>query len=273
MPDFPGPLPEKNKRSEEMEYQFNRILLEPVQEELLISIVEAARNVPVEERESFLVARLDGADLLMHRGLKKNEKIHYGDVKELERQGLLSIESGSGYNPNFDVTSLGFLYYQHLKKNKGEAVERVASHIRDYLDAPEFKTNYPEAFAKWSQAEDLLWGTDTPKQLTAIGHHCREAVQEFAKTLVERYHPPDVTHDKTKTLARLRAVLELKATQLGKTNKDFLETLLAYWGKVNDLIQRQEHGSQREGEQLLWKDARRVVFQTMAVIFEIDSTL
>ncbi len=266
MPDFPRP-------SEQMEGRFNQILLEPVQEELLISIVEAARNVPLEERESFLVARLNGADLLIHPGLKKNDKIYYADVKELERQGLLSIEFGSGADPNFDVTSLGFLYYQHLKKNKGEAVERVASHIRDYLDAPEFKTNYPEAFAKWSQAEDLLWGTDTPKQLTAIGHHCREAVQNFANTLVEHYQPPDVTHDKTKTLARLRAVLELKATQLGKTNKDFLEALLAYWGKVNDLIQRQEHGSQREGEQLVWEDARRVVFQTMVVIFETVALL
>ena len=257
-----------------MEDRFNQILLEPVQEELLISIVETARNVPLEERQKFYVVQTMGGDFLMHPGLKKKEnKIYYGDVEELARQGLLSIGFGSGGSQNFDITSLGFLYYQHLKRNKGEVVKRVVSTIRDYLDASEFKTNYPEAFAKWSLAEDLLWRTDTQQQLTTIGHLCREAVQEFANTLVERYQPPDVTSDKSKTLARLRTVLELKAAQLGTTKKDFLEALLAYWVTVNDLIQRQEHGAHREGEQLVWEDARRVVFQTMVVIFEIDKTI
>ncbi len=83
----------------------------------------------------------------------------------------------------------------------------------------------------------------------------------------------DVTTDKSKTLARRRTVLELKPAQLGATKKDFLEELLAYWGTVNDLIQRHEHGTHREGKQLVWEDARRVVFQTMVVIVEINRTL
>jgi hypothetical protein len=49
--------------------------------------------------------------------------------------------------------------------------------------------------------------------------------------------------------------------------------LLAYFGTVSDLIQRQEHGAQKEGEGLMWEDARRVVFQTALVMFELDRVL
>ena len=48
---------------------------------------------------------------------------------------------------------------------------------------------------------------------------------------------------------------------------------MTYWGTVSDLVQRQEHGAQREGKQLVWEDARRVVFQTANVMFEIDRSL
>ena len=52
-----------------------------------------------------------------------------------------------------------------------------------------------------------------------------------------------------------------------------LDALLAFWGTVSDLVQRQEHGALREGEQLVWHDGRRVVFLTMTVMHEIDSAL
>lgn len=261
-----------NKRFEQMENDFNSILLEPEQEELLFSIVEAVRNTPREERQKFVVVRVDSGDFLRHPGMKKGEnKIYYGDVEELERQRLLAIEFKSRGTPNFDVTSLGFRYYEHLKRKKGEAVQRVETTIREYLNSTEFRVKYPEAFAKWSSAEDLLWQTDTQQQLTTIGHLCREALQGFITTLVERYQPSDGNTDKTKTVARLKAVLG--AAQLGTTKKAYLEALLAYWGTVNDLIQRQEHGAYKEGEQLVWEDARCVVFQTMITMFEIDKTL
>ena len=262
-----------NQRFEQMENHFNSILLEPEQEELLFSIVEAVRNTPREERQKFLVVQVDGGvDFLHHPGMKKGEnKIYYGDVEELGRQGLLAIGFGSRGTPNFDVTPLGFRYYEHLKRKKGEAVQRIETTIREYLNSPEFRAKYPEAFAKWSSAEDLLWQTDTQQQLTTIGHLCREALQGFTTTLVERYQPPDVNTDKTKTVARLKAILG--AAQLGTTKKAYLEALVAYWGTVNDLIQRQEHGAYKDGEQLVWEDARRVVFQTMISMFEIDKTL
>jgi hypothetical protein len=64
------------------------------------------------------------------------------------------------------------------------------------------------------------------------------------------------------TVARIRSVLEHLAGLLGATEKPLLDALLTYWGTVSDLVQRQEHGAQREGESLSWADSRRVVFQT-----------
>lgn len=257
-----------------MENYFNHILIEPEQEELLTSIVEAVRNTPREQRQKFLVIQTMGGDFLHHPGMKKGEnRIYYGGVEALGRQGLLAIGFTSRGTPNFDVTSLGFRYYEHLKRKEGEAVERVETTTRKYLNFPEFRAKYPEAFAKWSSAEDFLWQTDTQQQLITIGHLCREALQGFINALVERYKPPDVNTDKTKTVARLKTVLGFNAEQLGTTKKDFLDALLVYWGTVNDLIQRQEHGAYKDGKQLVWEDARRIVFQTMIIKFEIDRAL
>jgi hypothetical protein len=45
------------------------------------------------------------------------------------------------------------------------------------------------------------------------------------------------------------------------------------YATVSDLVQRQEHAGQREGEPLVWEDGRRIVFQTAIVMFEIDRSL
>jgi hypothetical protein len=54
-------------------------------------------------------------------------------------------------------------------------------------------------------------------------------------------------------------------------------TLLAgltdYWEALVDLVERQVHGAQKEGQALTWEDARRIVFQTMAVMYEVDRAL
>jgi hypothetical protein len=65
-------------------------------------------------------------------------------------------------------------------------------------------------------------------------------------------------------------VLERLDETLGRTSSEMLQALVAYWATVMNIIQRQEHGSQREGGELTWEDARRVVFQTAVVMFEVD---
>ena len=249
----------------------DHILLEPVQKELLITLVEAARNTPRDNRQKFFVSQSFEGDDLLHPYVPKDKtQIYFGDVEALSNEGLLALGYGSGGTPHFDITPLGFQYYEYLKNKSGEPVKRIETTMNGFLDAQHFIKKYPEAYEKWSLAEDLLWKTDSQQQLTTIGHLCREAVQEFAGYLVYSHNPPNVTNDKSKTVSRLKAIIDLKEKDLGDTKKALFDAIIAYWGAVNDLIQRQEHGSQKEGQPLIWEDARVVVFQTLIIMFEID---
>jgi hypothetical protein len=145
----------------------------------------------------------------------------------------------------------------------------VEEEIGKYLESARFQSAYPAAYAKWAEAANMLWASDSERQLTTIGHLAREVLQEFTTALVDRHQPPDVSSDPTKTVARLRAVIEQHSHALGSHHSAMLKALLAYWGTVNDLVQRQEHGGQKEREPLKWEDGRRVVFQTAVVMFEI----
>ena len=225
----------------------DEILLEPIQKELLINIVEAARNTPLDKRQKFFVAQSFGGDNLLHPSIPKEKtQIYFGDIEALANEGLLALGYGSEGTPNFDVTPFGFRYYEYLKEKLGEPVERVVKTVRNYLDTNNFVQNYPTAYEKWCSAEELLWRSDSKQQLTLIGHLCRESVQEFANHLVSVYNLSNVPKDKSKTVARLKAVVENKAGFWGDTKRAFLDALVAYWGTVNDLIQRQEHDSQKE---------------------------
>ncbi len=98
-------------------------------------------------------------------------------------------------------------------------------------------------------------------------------MQEFAASLAEKYILPEVKENKSQDITRIKSILNFLSNRLGTTKKPFLDALLNYWGTVHDLIQRQEHGGQKEGKPLLWEDARRVVFQTAIVIYEIDNAI
>ena len=54
---------------------------------------------------------------------------------------------------------------------------------------------------------------------------------------------------------------------------DLLKALGGYSEALMDLIQRQEHGGQKEGHALTWQDARRVVFHTASAMYEFALTL
>jgi hypothetical protein len=253
---------------------FRNLLLEPEQKDLLMTMVEAARNVSKQDRQGFIFDYSVEGSRIFHNGLPKGQVAAYiGDLEILVREGLLKQRYGSRGTPFFDVTPMGFKYYEHLNLNASQPVQRVEEKIMRYLNADNFQKKYARAFQKWSSANDKLWSTDSEKQLTEIGHLCREAMQEFVTVLVDHLKPPQVETNKTRTVARLRAVLKLKKGQLGNTVAPFLEALIAYWGTVSDLVQRQEHDSLKEGHPLVWEDGRRVVFQTAMVMFEIDASL
>lgn len=250
---------------------FRNILLEPEQKELLIAMVEAHRNVPKEKRQGFLFVDSPEGSIIIHLG-SPNLKIsaYIGNLEVLSNAELLQRRSASQI---FDVTPLGFKYYEYLILSLGQPVQQVEKKIINYLDADHFRKRYAKAFEKWTSANEKLWSTDSEKQLTEIGHLCREAMQEFVTVLVDHLKPPQVNPDKARTVARLKALMEIKTNQLGTTLTPFLKALIDYWGTVSDLVQRQEHASLKEGKPLVWEDGRRVVFQTAIVMFELDEAM
>lgn len=250
---------------------FDDILLEKEQEDLLIALVEAARKQPREQRYKFVFIPTLSDSIIM--GLDDYPNPYKGDVEILGQERLLNTSYTSKDTLQFDVLPRGFRYYEHLMKSRGEAVERVEGILFRYLDASGFGQRHPDAFAKWKQAEELLWSSDSASQHTAIGHHCREAMQLFATSLGEAHQLSDVGSNPAQTVNRVRAVLDQAKTTKSGGIIDMLDALLSYWGTTSDLAQRQEHGGQKEGQPLNWEDSRRLVFHTVLVMTEIDRVL
>ena len=263
------------KEEEYFKKQFEfQILLEPEQKDLFKALVEASRNVTRQNRQKFFALDYMGGSDIIHPGLPDGKIPAYlGDLDALANENLISMSYGSKGTPNFDVTPQGFKYYEQLKEQEGQPMQRLESTMKSYLYSDIFQQKYPSAYQKWFDAEEMLWASDSEKQLTTIGHHCREAMQEFATALVQLHKPDEVDKDISKTVRRIMAVLKKHADKLGEAEKAFIEALLGFWRTVSDIVQRQEHGGQKENEPLVWEDGRRVVFQTAIVMYEIDSSL
>lgn len=254
--------------------------LETEQEELLSTLVEASRRVPREQRESFIAytagwgSKYPGGWGIMHGGLPGgNIEVPSVDLNILAHYGFIAVSHKSESDFNFDVSPHGIAYYEEMKARAGQATQQIESEVKNYLDADGFRCRYPEAYMKWKDAESKLWGSDSVDQLTTIGHLCREAMQEFAKALIEMYKPEKVDSIIAHTKNRIRSVINARSERLGDTERPFLDALINYWDSIDDLTQRQEHGAQKEGKPLLWEDGRRLVFQTAVVMFEIDRAL
>jgi hypothetical protein len=245
---------------------FDDVYLEDEQRQVLAWMVEAERSLPQANHGSFLLADTAGGCFLVHTLVAERPPVRKGDVDALADHRLLRRSRGNSGNSLYDVTPQGRRYYAEMKRRGGEAALVVHKEIRSFLDGKAFMHSFPDAYDRWHQAEQGLWDADNPAEMTRIGHTCREALQEFAAALAKR-HGVEASADHTKTVQRIRAVLDKQ--QAGKTHQAFLDALLAYWGTVSDLAQRQEHGGLREQDPLTWEDTRRVVFQTAIVMFEI----
>jgi len=258
-----------------MNNSYDKIQLEKEHKELLYKIVEASRNLLNGRRSEFFVIRDSVNTCLQHSGLPNNEiEFYYNDLEVLNGYGMLQVTHSDQYGiVRFDIHPSGIDCYKYLKKLSNEPVNNLGKEIRNYINSPDFQKEYPQTHEKWLKAERLLWESDSIQQLTTIGHLCREAITEYIDNLVNQYNPPNAEMNKSSTKNRLKSVIDSKASDLGKTEKAFLDALYCFWESVSDLIQRQEHGAKREKEKLIWEDGRRVVFQTMVVIYEIDKAL
>jgi len=255
--------------------RFQSVELEPEQEDLLDALVEDARSVPRSDREDFvLISKEEAAFIHGPGGNREFPAFQPSDLHVLHNAGLIGVTryTKSG-GLTFYVAPEGFAHYEERKRQAGDPAQQVEKEIAKYLEASPFRAVYPAAYAKWAEAAELLWGSDSERQLTTIGHLTREAVQEFATALIERHQPPGAPPEPIKTVARLRALIEQQRSALGKGQVAALDALVVYWGTVSDLIQRQEHGGKKEGEALRWEDGRRVVFMTAVAMFEIAHAL
>jgi len=244
--------------------------LEPEQEQLLIQLVEASRDVPRDQREFYLIRALGSADEVEGGGLAVPIQVSVSDLEYLGECGLLRVKVHPGGNQvDFTVSPQGVERYEAIHQRAATPLQQVDSRTRSYLESPDFRSQFPLAFQRWNEAAELLWASDSADHLTAIGHKAREAMQEFATCLVEHHCPSDVNADPTKTLDRVSAVLKMYRESLGERRAVLLRALFDFWRATVDLVQRQEHGGQKEGEPLRWEDGRRVVFQTANVMVEL----
>ena len=253
-----------------MKIAFDDLPLEKAQKDLLADLVEADARIEPPKLRQFMVIGVGTGHILVHPEMER-DRVDPGDVRTLEEYALVRSIPTSGTTPNYEVTPIGRQYYAWMKQQQGEPVERVEAEIRRLLDARSFRERHATAYDRWAAAEADLWGAETEAQFTDIGHACREAIQQFVTDLVEKHQTTNVNRDPQKTVDRLRAVME--KLKLSNSVEEFAAALLAYFGRVSDLIQRQEHGAQKGGSPLKWEDARRVVFQSAMVMFELDRTL
>jgi hypothetical protein len=170
-------------------------LLEPGPLELLDHLVEAARNVPKSRREKFLAVSSGTSRnvTILHQGLPGGQlEWHEGDLDELKRSGMIAVLPlrGSGYQ--FDVTAAGSAEYARSHQAAGDAVARVEAGVRAFLEGDRLRGGYPDALERWEDAEALLWRSGSERELTTIGHLCREALRLFADALARAYAPQRV---------------------------------------------------------------------------------
>jgi len=252
---------------------FDNIILEPEQITLLCSLVESVRSIPRDERTPFFGSHPAGGpkSRIMHPGLPgQNAKVYMGDIEALAHAGLLYLRLEGTRGFDFDIAPAGFRFYEVTQTKISAPVERIQMPLKNYLEGDRLRTTYPSAFEKWSKAESKLWESDSAAELSTIGHLCREAMQEFSTTLVNKYQPPNIDNDKSHSIARLKAALTLLDSNIPTTLTPFLNSILSYWGTLSDLVQRQEHSGQREAKPLTWEDGKRVVFHTAVVFSEFD---
>jgi hypothetical protein len=195
------------------------------------------------------------------------------DVRLLRDAGLIRATSGDRHGFGFRLAPAAVNYYSEMKQRVDEPVARQEAEVRRFLDADEFREAYPEAYARWSEAESLLWGARSQRELTTVGHKAREAMQEFATEVVRRYDPPDVDPSPAAVNRRLGSAIAMFLPSLGKARAGLLTALGDYSEAVMAAVQRQEHGGQKEGHALTWQDARRVVFHTASVMYEFAVSL
>lgn len=155
-----------------------------------------------------------------------------------------------------------------MKRRHDEPLERQEAEVRRMLESELFRSAYPKAYVRWSEAEGLLWAADSEREFHDGRPQVPRGEAGVRYEVVQRYQPGYVDTDPAKVNRRLGAVIAEFLPSLGEARANLLKALGDYSEATMDAIQRQEHGGQKEGHALTWMDARRVVFHSASVMYE-----
>jgi len=138
----------------------------------------------------------------------------------------------------------------------------LEAHIGIYLDDEPFRTRHPDAHKQLQSALDVF-SVDPTRQAARIAHDCNEALGLFAESV----DPGGRRSPKTK----IRNAL---AREYPTSHETALASWAAsYWQTLSDLARRQEHTARHHGTPLGTAHARRLIFHTAVVMFELDRLL
>lgn len=178
------------------------------------------------------------------------------------------VQAASYGDGVYQVTNQGLKHYATMSDAGAldELFETTVSIIQQ-----RFPEEYRVPIELVESAAKKLLAAQDEHSLTEIGHMCRDAIQEFARTFYSIHCPVDDQRDlaKSKNLMRVEYVLGLWKRELGDTRVELLTALYSYYKQVSDLLQKVEHGSEQGKRQLTWDDARLAVLGTYLVMSEL----
>jgi hypothetical protein len=181
------------------------------------------------------------------------------------RECVRDAAKRAGIEKRVSTETLRKTWEQQVKERSG----LIVSHMAGHLDEAGFGSRYPVAYEHWRAAFDL-YQLNAERHAGRVGHECRDAISAFAAALAARYgvaFEPSASN----TVKPVRAVLDA-IPDVSSTVREFLKALLAYWGTLSDLAMRQDHAA-AQAKVLTADDSRRLVFQALVVMTEIDSAL
>lgn len=250
-------------------------MLDPEAKRLLWEFVSAARSVPRSQRGGFLAIQTLGGSSIDHPGLPGGQIEDYdeGDLRDLTETGFIRVTQVGRAEQEFELRQTAFAAYDEAHRNAAKPVDAQEQLAMAHVRSDVFSARYSAAFAKWQDAEALLWQTESTESLTTIGHLCREAMQLFTTRMIELHKVQGATPDPAKTINRLHSVIDARRSAVSSRHAGLLDALVDYWRAVNDIVQRQEHGEQKSGGELTWEDGRQVLLYTALVMGECDRIL
>lgn len=248
--------------------------LDQEQIKIFINFIDLFRNVVRDKQCKFVASHLADGTTLIEHPLKPNGKIKISkiDFEALCRNRLFyGHYLESPHQMQFIIPLEAIAQYEMLKNKRIAPLQRIENETLDYIKSDIFINRYPKSYAKWQMAEELFLLETDNRNLTTIGHLCRESLQEFSDELLS-HKSIKSEYSRSKIIAKIKCVLKL--IDISSSSKSqFLNALLNYWGALSDLVQKQEHDNQKESEHLEIEDARRIIFHSAIVMYEIDKTV